>query len=477
MTAADLVPVFADDDVLTAEVAVLGTGAGGSAVAGELRRLGIDVLMVEAGGAPHEFALGSHVRNAYPHEDQLQTRFGPRVLSRLEPYVGLGRPLAEFAGQQWIYAVGGMMSFWSHVCAVPDVSEREPSIDPVEMSALLTDAAVHLWSTASIGEKGVRQRALLAALTDAAGPLPDGRGVQGLPIGARVGEDHSIRFSGIDALLEADSAPSVRLLAEHAVVNLVRKDGRVVEAQAASPASSSTVRIRADFFVVAAGALETPLLLHSSGMRLPALGRYVTDHTMLSSRIRLSEAIVAATPDDDPIFGVWIPMSSERARHTQIVPGWTTGADHGVPSRWTADIGQFLPVDPDPENRLVFTDDRRDGRGLPLVDVEYRLSATDRERVYAAFEDHARIAQAIRDPRTGHSISLAAAGGSLHLMGTTRIGVDPETSVADSRSRVWGTDNLFVAGNGVVSTATGSNPTLNVVAIALRAARTIAHGR
>ena len=47
------------------------------------------------------------------------------------------------------------------------------------------------------------------------------------------------------------------------------------------------------------------------------------------------------------------------------------------------------------------------------------------------------------------------------LQGTTGIGNDPETSVAntDSESRVHGIDNLWVGGNGCIPDATASNPT------------------
>ena len=64
--------------------------------------------------------------------------------------------------------------------------------------------------------------------------------------------------------------------------------------------------------------------------------------------------------------------------------------------------------------------------------------------------------------------------GGGHLMGTTRMGAAPSNSVVDRDCRVHGYGNLFVAGSSVFPTGGFANPTLTIVALALRLADTIA---
>jgi hypothetical protein len=58
--------------------------------------------------------------------------------------------------------------------------------------------------------------------------------------------------------------------------------------------------------------------------------------------------------------------------------------------------------------------------------------------------------------------------GGGHILGTTRMGQSPATSVVDRDCRVHGYANLFVAGSSVFPTGGYANPTLTIVALALR---------
>jgi choline dehydrogenase-like flavoprotein len=59
---------------------------------------------------------------------------------------------------------------------------------------------------------------------------------------------------------------------------------------------------------------------------------------------------------------------------------------------------------------------------------------------------------------------------SWHHIGTTRMADDPREGVVDADCRVHGVSNLYVAGSSVFPTAGNANPTLTIVALALRLA-------
>ena len=60
--------------------------------------------------------------------------------------------------------------------------------------------------------------------------------------------------------------------------------------------------------------------------------------------------------------------------------------------------------------------------------------------------------------------------GGFHHMGTTRMSDDPKQGVVDRDCRVHGMSNLYVAGSSVFTTGGSSNPTMFIVALALRLA-------
>ena len=131
---------------------------------------------------------------------------------------------------------------------------------------------------------------------------------------------------------------------------------------------------------------------------------------------------------------------------------------------------------PDPQSRVTLDPRRRDRFGMPHVPVDWRLADRDRlgpERLRAELTralEHAGLG------RLEFRAELAADGqpyaleGGKHHMGTTRMHRDPRQGVVDPDGRVHGLANLYVAGSSVFPTGGYANPTLTIVALALRLA-------
>ena len=145
------------------------------------------------------------------------------------------------------------------------------------------------------------------------------------------------------------------------------------------------------------------------------------------------------------------------------------------------DAAVHLRVDteqrPDPESRVTLTDER-DALGLPRVAVDWRISELERRTVRRTAEllgaalDQAGIGElgAAPDPFDEAAAWGALRGDSFHMMGGARMAASAEAGVTDVDGRVFGTENLYVAGASVFPTGGMANPTLTLIALTLRLA-------
>jgi choline dehydrogenase-like flavoprotein len=128
---------------------------------------------------------------------------------------------------------------------------------------------------------------------------------------------------------------------------------------------------------------------------------------------------------------------------------------------------------PNPASRVTLSE-RRDRLGLPLPKVDWRLTELDRRTAEAMVHNVARefrrlgLGDVRAQPWLGEASWSRHVSDSYHHMGTTRLGSDPRTSVVDPDGQVHGVTGLFVAGSSVFPTAGHANPTLLIVALAIR---------
>jgi choline dehydrogenase-like flavoprotein len=381
--------------------------------------------------------------------------------------------------------VGGMGTLWT--CAVPEPrdSERIPFIDEGEWRSAVAVAARLLRRTTDAFSDSPHVRVIrerLAGLFDER--LPADRKVGILPVAGIPQPDGTLRWTGVDTVL-GDTRFELR--AETLCVELLSGNGRVRGARVRDLETGAEDEITARSVIVAADAWHTPQLLWASGIRPPALGRYLTEHPLTFAIVALSEEIAAATGHVTPVRGVDpvtgvinVPFADPgHPFHAQIMhvetpmfPVDLTGVH--VTSAGFASMGWGCRKQPRFEDCVTFSDDDVDGWGMPRLSISYALTHTEERELEQAMGELERAASALGSYVGGGEPRIMPAGTSLHYQGTVRMGDDGgEASVCDSHSRVWGFDNLFVGGNGVIPTATACNPTLTSVALAARATQRV----
>ncbi|HEX8375077.1 MAG TPA: GMC oxidoreductase, partial [Geminicoccaceae bacterium] len=147
---------------------------------------------------------------------------------------------------------------------------------------------------------------------------------------------------------------------------------------------------------------------------------------------------------------------------------------------------------PDPESRVTLGEER-DALGMRRAVLDWRLSPADgrgvgilaraiaaelgrlelgRVRLHQALEDEEDGAWIRRPNLIGHGENPGAPPMhvSWHHMGTTRMAADPGRGVVDADCRVHGVADLYVAGSSVFPSTGNANPTLTIVALAVRLA-------
>lgn len=127
---------------------------------------------------------------------------------------------------------------------------------------------------------------------------------------------------------------------------------------------------------------------------------------------------------------------------------------------------------PNPASRVTLSQ-KRDALGQNRLVLDWRLNEIERRTYRRAQEmvalEFGRLGigrvNAKPLPDVGWPNDMV---GSRHHLGTTRMSDDPSTGVVDATCRVHGVANLYIAGSSVFPTSGYANPTLTIVALALR---------
>ena len=155
----------------------------------------------------------------------------------------------------------------------------------------------------------VRQQRIVERLR---APLADvGRGIRAQPMAGRLLD---LATTTIHYVATCDVLVDSGVAVQAGDVRRVVLEGPRVSAVELSDGE----RIDASVVVVAAGALGTPVLLHRSRLRAPALGRYLTYHPVLFSQLVLDAQLCSSDGYDLPPR-LWIPPSIGAPWNTMVL--------------------------------------------------------------------------------------------------------------------------------------------------------------
>ena len=466
------------------EVCVIGAGAAGIALGLELAGAPFRVVLLESGGFEAEAETqdlyrGSIYGRAYhPLHEVRSRRFGGSTSC----WTGICRPLEpiDFEARDWVPHSGWPFGF----------EVLRPFYARAQRVLLLEDYVYDgsSWAT--------QERPLL--------PLEPGsfetRNFQVAP--TRFGEVHrgAVTSAGnLDTFLHANAVE-------------LRPDatGSRIESLRVATLAGARFDVRARVFVLATGGIENARLLLASNQVQPQgvgnandlVGRFFMEHPQLASaaflparadlpldlyhphpRGRVENWAVLMPTEElqrrERSLDFWAVLASEGA-----LPGFERSlasaihALEGAPGEPAARAIFLLASGeqaPNPHSRVRLGDER-DALGMPRVQLEWRLSALDK---HSMLRSHEVLGRELARAGLGRLQVLVGAGdaewpddlsGGRHHMGTTRMHDDPRQGVVDATCRVHGMQNLYVAGSSVFPTSGAANPTLTIVALALRLA-------
>lgn len=278
--------------------------------------------------------------------------------------------------------------------------------------------------------------------------------------------------------------PRFELRAGARVTQLVwsASEGRVTHVEYLDQATGQQVRTPARSVVVAAGAVDTTMiLLRSTSNDFPdglgntngVLGRYLHDHPREWWPAELER----------PMRALHHPMYLVRRAHDRSDPLLATSHTVGLVrprerlrTYVRAKVGGigvqvFGTMVPDPEFRVTI--DRSEPDGKPTLRLAYDAAA-----IRTVVESRDRFRDVLS--AAGLGIRLTGPyhdmlpGESVHLAGTARMHDDPEFGVIDRWSRIHDAPDVIVADMAAFTTSPEKNPTLTAMALAIRAADRLA---
>lgn len=497
---------FAHDDASV--VVVVGSGAGGGTVANELAQKGIDVVCLEAG---KRLTLADVVNDPAVMNERMGWN---------DPRKGAGTFLCK--------TVGGTTMRWSGITPRFQAHEFEPlsTYGPIDGTSLIDwpltleelepyyakaelrmgvsgthdlppSAETNAYKLLKAGAKKLGYREYTSARAAINPVARDGR-----PACRQIGFCHSgcaigAKWSTLyTEIPKAEATGHFELRSESMALRINHADDGRVSGVVYADRDGTLHEQKARAACVAGNVVETTRLLHNSASnRFPdglanasgQLGRnYMRHVTFLTIAIMPGEVnfhrgtrqsgllfdeqyhrpergfaggYLIETAGADPVsaalmIGGWGESAAEyMENYTRLGATWVSGEDP-----------------PAAANRITF-DEEKDRYGLPVPILEY----ASHDNSLAMYEHGRQRCEALLESLGGRrAISLPGIGGGCHNMGVARMSARPGDGVTNRWGEAHDVDNLFVSDGSVFCSSAAANPTLTIVALAIRQADHIA---
>lgn len=491
------------DTTIDCDVVVIGSGAGGGTAAAVLTAAGLDVTVLERGGYNNESDFTHLESDAYRSmylDGGLGSTSDGGVLMLAGSTLGGGTVInyttslatPDPVREEWDRAAGFPELFTGdgYASSLESVQERM-GVNHDNCMPSVRDQVL---------EKGIRNLGwhLDEMPRNAAGCTDQACGY--CTMGCRLGAKRST----LTTYLQDAAAGGARFIVDADVRLVDTETGRATSVVARVGDHSLIVRARA--VVLAAGALNTPALLHRSGLGGRAAGRYLRIHPVTALWGRFEERVdpwsgtlqTRYSDEFADLDGHGYGFRFETAPVHPLFPaayvGWEDGPSFKRDVLGLGHLGVAGILLRDRDHGRVAV--RRDGSPL----WKYRISVFDQAHVREGVRRAAELLAAagaievfsstIRParwiPGQGTIDDLMAGTDavgygpnqtsylSFHQMGSARMGVDPGSSVVDAENQAHDTAGLYVMDGSCFPTASGVNPMISIAAIAHRGATRLA---
>jgi choline dehydrogenase-like flavoprotein len=500
------------DVVLDADVAIVGTGAGGGTAAEILASAGLRVVLLEEGPLRSSRDFHMQEREAYPdlYQESASRKTADKAINILQ-----GRCVGGGTTVNWTSSFRtppATLAFWEREYGLRDFSTEAMTPWFERMESRLSIAP---WTVAPNANNLVLAHgaAKLGIVTptirrNVKGCENLGYCGMGCPLNAK----QSMLVTTIPAALDRGATLVTRVRAYRLAFTrdqVASLEGLAMDASGTAT-TSRKVTVRARAFVAAAGAIGTPALLLRSGAPDP--------HALAGKRTFLHPSVVSAAVMPEVIDGfAGAPQSifSDHFLETHPVDGpmgfkleappihplltATTLPDDGAThAQWMRDFRRMQVL-------IALLRDgfhaesnggsvRLRADGTPLLDYPLtpfvwagvrRAFIAMAEIQFAAGAKRVSPAHGYGAPFTSMATAKAAIDAfdlrplytrvvSAHVMGGAPFGIDPASSVVDVHGRHHHLRNLYVCDGSLFPTSIGANPQLSIYAFAARIASGLA---